>query len=273
MAAACSSTGPHAPPAPEGASTDSGQTSAASADAAASSPDAATSRHAPALHVLFIGNSYTSTGDLPGLVQKLAAGPDQAQAIGVDSITPGGVTFSDHWMSTGAVARIDTGGFSHVVLQDQSVDPVGDPASFQTYGMQLAAEAQQHGAQVVLYETWARQTGDALYAEAWSGGDPKTLQQRLRDAYASLAKLTGASVAPVGDAWETSLATQPSIQLFQADGSHPTEAGTYLAACVFYATLTGRSPVGITTRPASVTAVTAAALAKIAAKAVLGTGG
>ena len=33
--------------------------------------------------------------------------------------------------------------------------------------------------------------------------------------------------------------------LFVTDGSHPSEAGTYLAASVFYATLYGKSPVGL----------------------------
>jgi len=41
------------------------------------------------------------------------------------------------------------------------------------------------------------------------------------------------------------LRLDPSIALWQADGSHPSEAGTYLAACVLYARLFHRSPVGL----------------------------
>jgi hypothetical protein len=35
------------------------------------------------------------------------------------------------------------------------------------------------------------------------------------------------------------------LDLWQEDGSHPNEKGTYLAACVFYATLYRQSPEGL----------------------------
>jgi len=36
-----------------------------------------------------------------------------------------------------------------------------------------------------------------------------------------------------------------AADLWQADGSHPTMTGTYLAACVFYASIFEQSPVGL----------------------------
>lgn len=36
-----------------------------------------------------------------------------------------------------------------------------------------------------------------------------------------------------------------TIDLWQDDGSHPTVAGTYLAACVFYGVIFGESPRGL----------------------------
>lgn len=41
------------------------------------------------------------------------------------------------------------------------------------------------------------------------------------------------------------LANFNSIPLYMADGSHPTTHGTYLAACVFYATIFAESPEGL----------------------------
>lgn len=35
--------------------------------------------------------------------------------------------------------------------------------------------------------------------------------------------------------------TAPQIELYDPDGSHPSVAGTYLAACVFYDALTGKT--------------------------------
>jgi hypothetical protein len=264
---ACSH-GPDAPPFQGAAAYPpaSDPTDAAVADAADAADDASTSSAAaPKLRVLFVGNSYTSTNDLPGWVHRLAAAAHGGPQLEVDALTPGGATFADQWMSTGAVARIAAGGFTHVVLQAQSVEPVGWPASFEMYGEQLVTEVQKSGAHALLYETWARKAGDAVYMESWSGGDPKAMQAGLRGAYANLAEKGGATVAAVGDAWEQVLATHPTLTLFQGDGSHPTEVGTYLAACVFYAVLTGRSAAGLTDHPASLTQADADALAKLAA--------
>jgi hypothetical protein len=41
------------------------------------------------------------------------------------------------------------------------------------------------------------------------------------------------------------LRANPTIVLWQADGSHPSPAGTYLAACVLYARIFDASPVGV----------------------------
>jgi len=46
----------------------------------------------------------------------------------------------------------------------------------------------------------------------------------------------------VGGAWRNCLIERPKLELYHADNSHPTPAGSYLAACVFYAVLTGRNP-------------------------------
>lgn len=63
--------------------------------------------------------------------------------------------------------------------------------------------------------------------------------------YLNLARKEKAAVAPVGIAWENCLKRHPGIALYQADGQHPTEAGSYLAACVMYCTLFGKSPLGL----------------------------
>jgi hypothetical protein len=96
------------------------------------------------------------------------------------------------------------------------------------------------------------------------------MQAGLRKAYQTVATQNGGRMAPVGDAWETALASHPAIPLFAGDGSHPAEHGSYLAACVFYAALTGNSPEGLSFWPAAVSAADAAALQKVAKQAALG---
>jgi hypothetical protein len=86
------------------------------------------------------------------------------------------------------------------------------------------------------------------------------MQAALRDAYAEAAALTGAEVLPVGDRWEATLAAYPALPLFSADGSHPSPHGTYLAACVIFAALTGGSLDGAGGAPDGVSAEDAALL-------------
>jgi hypothetical protein len=66
----------------------------------------------------------------------------------------------------------------------------------------------------------------------------------------------GAEVAHAGEAWGAFVAQEEipvgaHSLLFDPDGSHPTALGTHLAASAFYATLYGKSPVGLptTSRP------------------------
>jgi hypothetical protein len=67
------------------------------------------------------------------------------------------------------------------------------------------------------------------------------MQTRLTDAYARVAANYPRGVlVKVGEGFRRSLAERPGLVLHQADRSHPTVAGTYLAACVFYVALTGK---------------------------------
>ena len=63
--------------------------------------------------------------------------------------------------------------------------------------------------------------------------------------YAACAELIDAQVAPVGRAFAAVCERVPEIGLYADDHSHPSLAGSYLAACVFYAALLGANPVGL----------------------------
>ncbi|MBW2456643.1 MAG: hypothetical protein JRI68_19145 [Deltaproteobacteria bacterium] len=193
------------------------------------------------LHVLFVGNSYTSVNDLPGRVRDLSTSSDPAFVV--SSVAVGAATLQNHVDSSGAVPAIQTGGWDAVVLQGQSVEPIMTPTAFQNGALALDVEIDLVGAATVFFETWARAPGHAVYQETWSGGNPTAMQAGLRAAYQTAAGATGGVMAPVGDAWETSLANHPAVPLHSGDGSHPTMAGSYLAACMFYLVLTGHQTI------------------------------
>jgi hypothetical protein len=112
---------------------------------------------------------------------------------------------------------------------------IGDPATFHEYAQRFDGVIREAGARTLLYLTWARRHQPAA-------------QPRLTQAYRTLATRLGATVVPVGRAWEQAQRADPGLVLHIADDSHPNPAGSYLAACVFYATLYRRSPEGLPAR-------------------------
>ena len=187
--------------------------------------------------VLFIGNSYTFYNDLPGLFAAITAASGEPWIV--DSIAIAGATVADH-LANPEVATTLAEGWDHVVIQGQSYEPIVEQAAFEQAVVDLAAlvDETSPGAELVLYETWAREAGNPLLAEL--GLTPEQMQQGLSDGYAAAAQASGARVAPVGQAWAQALVEAPTIDLFDPDGSHPSLAGSFLADCVFFAVLTGQ---------------------------------
>ena len=220
---------------------------------------------AKTVKVLFIGNSYTFVNDLPSLVAKLAQAAGKPTQLTVDSTTGGGLMFQNHWTNAATLTKIDAGGWTHVVLQGQSLEPVCAYVTFGTYAKKLGDRVKQAGATPVFFETWARKKGSADYKQ-WPcmGADPTAMQKGLREAYGKAAAATGGVMAPVGDAWEKVLGSDPTTALHSDDGSHPSMLGSYLAACVFHATLTRRGCEGNSFVPAGISAAAAKILQKAA---------
>jgi hypothetical protein len=109
--------------------------------------------------------------------------------------------------------------------------------------MQLADSAQALStcSQAMFFMTWGRQNGDPQWD---SINTFDKMNERLRLAYLRFADSSNASVSPVGVAWKYVRDNHPSINLYTGDGSHPSYAGSYLAACTFYASIFHSSPVG-----------------------------
>jgi hypothetical protein len=196
----------------------------------------------PQRRVLFIGNSYTYYHNLPQVLVGLAKSAQPARPLETEMVALGGATLKRLWDEGRAVAAIKRGGWDYVVLQEQStlgfaplvngVPTIADPKVFHEYARLFDAEIKKAGARTVFYLTWARQ--NALETQA-----------QLTAAYQAIASELKATLAPVGLAWKAALKQNPQLALHSADKSHPAPAGTYLAACVFYATLYGQSPEGL----------------------------
>src|SRR5262245_34632504 len=185
------------------------------------------------LHILFIGNSYTSVNDLPNVFAQLAKSGGHAVEIGVAA--PGGWTLFAHARSAETLNKLKSSKWDVVVLQEQSEVPASEQARVQ--GMypavrSLVRQIQEGGATPILFMTWAHRDG---WPESGLTGY-EAMQARITEGYLRIAQELGVSVAPVGHAWLIATKEHPDLELWQGDGSHPTDQGSYLAACVFYAT-------------------------------------
>ncbi len=195
------------------------------------------------LSVLFIGNSYVYTFDLPAVLKSLAE--SKGDILTVSSKTNGGFTFQNHVNDPVTYTKIHLTDWNYVVLQGQSQEPSFpyDQVNSTTlpFALQLADSVYANSpcSQVQYFMTWGRQNGDPQWD---SINTFDKMNGRLRDTYLRIAENASASVAAAGPAWKYVRDNHPTINLFSSDGSHPSFAGTYLNACVFYSSLYHKSP-------------------------------
>lgn len=197
--------------------------------------------------VLFIGNSYVYVNDLPTVFTNLTTSlGDEAT---VDSKTNGGFTFQNHLTDPLTHSKIEAKPWDFVVLQGQSQEPSFPTSQVNTSTLPPAVSladsvyANWYCSQAMYFMTWGRQNGDSQWD---SINTFDKMNNRLRNAYVRIADSSEASVAPVGVAWKYIRDNHPTINLYSADGSHPSVEGTYLSACTFYASVFRKSPVGAT---------------------------
>jgi hypothetical protein len=201
--------------------------------------------------VLFLGNSYTSVNNLPQMLKDVALSVNDSVIFDVNA--PGGYTFQGHSTNATSLAKIMVGDWDYVVLQEQSQMPSFPDQQVLTdvfpYANQLDSLVNLYNpcAETVFYMTWGRKNGDASNCASWPpvctyNGMDSLLNLR----YQMMAQQNDAIVSPVGEVWNYVRVNHPEIELYQSDESHPSIAGTYLAACTFYATIFRKDPTLIT---------------------------
>ena len=201
--------------------------------------------------VLFLGNSYTAVNNLPQMIADVAN--STGDTIIFDSNTPGGYTLKQHSKNESSLTKIASVDWDYVVLQEQSQLPSFPIEQVEVevfpYARALDSIINSHNscAETVFYMTWGRKNGDAQNCASWPpvctyNGMDSLLNLRYR----MMAANNHAILSPVGAVWKYIITNLPSIELYQLDESHPSVAGTYAAACCFYASLLRKDPTLIT---------------------------
>lgn len=200
--------------------------------------------------ILWLGNSYTAYNNLPSMFYNLAlSGGD---TITFDANTPGGFTLSAHASNQTSLNKIGQGNWDYVIIQAQSQEPSFPPSQVNSQTLPYAIEldslihAASPCAKTVFYMTWGRKYGDSQNC----GNYPplctfEGMNDRLRWGYKTMADETEGIIAPVGSSWKNAWYADSTTNLWNADLSHPSPAGSYLAACTFYSTILRKPSLGL----------------------------
>ncbi len=223
----------------------------------------------PTMRVLFLGNSLLGisanySNDIPAILSMLAA--NFGDTFSYASIPESGWLLADHATNSTSTNAINSGSYDIVVLQEKSETPslpsdrnnIMFPACRTLNGM-----ITNRGERTMFYQTWGQINGDpnsncnsydtpAQYKTCSypSFASFTSMNIAVRKAYAMIGNELSAAISPVGQAWLRVRTEQPGLNLYILDDSlgdrHPNSYGAYLAACVFYSSIFGRSPEGST---------------------------
>lgn len=179
---------------------------------------------AGAMRVLMVGNSLTSTGDVPYLVAEMAAQAGEPRPV-VHSVTYANFSLEDHWQGGGARNLLRTGAYDVLVMQQ---GPSTAPASADhllEWSGRWADEARGVGTRPALYAVWPPDGGD--------------LNAGITH-YTNAAAAKGAALFPVSHAWRIAWQATPAPALYGPDRFHQGPDGAWLAALVICAMLFDR---------------------------------
>ena len=220
------------------------------------------------VRALFLGNSYVTTNNLPLLIKNAATSVGDTLIYAENC--PGGYTFSNHLNDPVSQVQMSEPQWDYVILQQQSVlgsaicnDPYNiAPNAFEPNNLQSVFDLKMlvdaEGGIPMLYMTWGRKNGEASlcaqfpqagYYCTYQGMDSLLQKNYMQMAGPNMWYQERLPVAAVAAVWRFVRTNHPEIELYSSDGSHPSMAGSYLAACTFYNVLFRKSALGITYNP------------------------
>lgn len=201
-------------------------------------------------HVLFLGNSYTASNNLPGIVGSIAESMEDILVY--ETNTPGGYTLQGHSTNNTSINLISQGGWDYVVLQEQSQLPSFSINQVENETFPFAGDLNElieefnPCGETMFYMTWGRENGDAGNCENWPPVCTyEGMDDLLAERYLTMTEDNEAVVSPVGKVWRYVRENYPEIQLYSTDGSHPSQTGSYLAGVTFYTAIYRENPLNI----------------------------
>jgi hypothetical protein len=181
--------------------------------------------------ILFIGNSFTYSNDLPAMVGALArkVGVDD---LHIESVTFGGVSLQDHWSNGTARQRLAEESWDLVIMQQGPSSQPDSRVLLMEYAQRFNTEIRAAGARPAFFMVWP----DVSRPQDFDG---------VSHNYRAAADSTDGMLFPGGEAWRAVWRRSASTVLYSPDGLHPTTLGTYVVALTMVGMISGTPIVGM----------------------------
>ncbi|WP_146151710.1 hypothetical protein [Ahniella affigens] len=180
--------------------------------------------------MLFIGNSLTSSNNLPGLLSRLAA--QAGKQLDARAQTIGGSSLEDHFRAGNATREIAAGRYPVVVLQQGPSSLPENQIYLRTWTERFDRPIRAAGGRPLLYMVWPDRSRMAYFSD-------------VRDSYRDAALAVQGAFAPAGETWLAAWALDPELAFYSNDDFHPTLLGSYVAALSVFCTVYQQSPEGL----------------------------
>lgn len=195
------------------------------------------------MKILFIGNSYTYVNDMPKIFETLCR--DNGHDVTVTSVVHGGhklyqyVDCDDQYRAR-LEAALAADHYDLCFLQEQSYLPLSDYELFFSGLSRLIDKVKPSVDSFMLYETWGRKKGNPTLDEfGWTN---ESMTFDLAAAYKNAGEALGVPVSYVGLNFYKIYTGHTEIELYHEDKTHPSWAGSCLAALTHYHTVFGELP-------------------------------
>ncbi|WP_264787949.1 T9SS type A sorting domain-containing protein [Aureispira anguillae] len=221
--------------------------------------------------VLFIGNSITYFNNMPFTFEAIANSLGDTTAVTM--YAPGGTGFLNHVGDANVYNHFRQEEWDYVVLQPGSGDSGGAAVGGTPVGTTvqriniLLDSIYVHSpcAKVLFYEISNGVTGNTTAALT----NYNAIMDLIKSNVEYFSDSTALGFAPVGEAFRTAWNNNPNDLLWGSYGDiHPNAKGSYLAACVFYASIFQKPSTG-TTISNTLTALEASSFQQLADTLVL----
>ena len=175
-----------------------------------------------AYNLLFIGNSLTSSNNLPELIKEYAE--TQGKDISVASIVKNNYALIDHWKEGVIQASIESKSFDFVIVQQGPSSQPNGRALLIEYGGLISELCKTNDAKLAYYMVWP----SLAHYDTFDG---------VITSYRMAANRTNDILCPVGEVWKSYFDETGDFSYYGSDGFHPSLSGSNVAAQVIYESL------------------------------------